>query len=633
MRTIINLFEESVNKYADNVYLWEHDGNKYIGTTFKETKERVYAFGSGLMKLGLMPGDRVTLIAEGCNDWVVSELGILYNGAVNVPLSVKLSEPEEIRFRLSHSGSKIVITTKGQIQKILDIIGSLPDLKHIICLNDFQDKHKKVINAQDLMRDGLEFLKTHKEEFEKRFKSVQENDYANICYTSGTTADPKGIILSHLNYVANVEQSGSLFDIPTWYSTLLILPWDHAFAHTCGIYTLMKHGASLASIQSGTTPFDTIKNIPKNIKELKPDFLLSVPALAKNFRKNIEKGIQGKGKMAERLFNHALKIAYKYNGNGWNRGKGLKILYWPLYNLYDSILLSKVREGFGGKMNFFTGGGALLDIELQRFFYAIGIPMYQGYGLTEAAPVISSNSIKKHKLGSSGSLASGIELKICNDEGEELPIGDKGEIVIRGENVMMGYWQNDSATNESLKNGWLYTGDLGYLDNDGFLYVLGRSKSLLIADDGEKFSPEGIEEAFSEKSPFIEQCMLYNNQKPFTICLLYPSRDAMLRYISENNFTKEERIDKAIEKIDHEITKYKKSGEFEAMFPYRWLPAAIGILYEGFSEENRMMNSTLKIVRPKINEKYESFISYLYTPEAKNIYNPKNREAMIKLIG
>jgi long-chain acyl-CoA synthetase len=215
----------------------------------------------------------------------------------------------------------------------------------------------------------------------------------------------------------------------------------------------------------------------------------------------------------------------------------------------------------------------------------------------------------------------------------ELPLGEKGEIIIRGENVMKGYWKNESATKESLKKDWLFTGDLGYMDKDGFLYVLGRFKSLLIADDGEKFSPEGIEEAFIEKSPFIDQCMLYNNQKPFTIGLIYPSREAILKYLSEHNFRPEERIEKAIAKIESEIAKYRKSGEFESMFPQRWLPSAIGILKEGFTEENRMMNSTMKIVRPKINEQFEDLISYLYTPEAKNIHNLKNRDTIKHLIG
>ena len=183
------------------------------------------------------------------------------------------------------------------------------------------------------------------------------------------------------------------------------------------------------------------------------------------------------------------------------------------------------------------GGGALLDIELQRFFYAIGVPMYQGYGLSEASPIISSNSARRHKLGSSGYLVNNMDLKICDENGNELPVGGQGEIVIRGGNVMYGYWKNENATNEVIRDGWLYTGDMGYMSEDGFLYVLGRFKSLLIADDGEKFSPEGIEEAISEQSKYIDQCMLYNNQKPYTIALIVPNQHALKIYLEDRNLT------------------------------------------------------------------------------------------------
>lgn len=632
MRSIIQLFEESVRKFSENTFLYQHNGNEFVGTTYNEVYDRVYKCAAGLMSIGLTPGDRVTLLAEGRNDWVVSELAIIYNGAINVPLSIKLNEPEEIRFRLDHSGSKYAITTSRQINKILEISDSVASLELIISLDPVNADSKKIIYIEDLIRKGEEYLTSNRDKMEERIKSISEDDYVNICYTSGTTADPKGIILSHRNYTANVEQSNSLHFIGEWYNTLLILPWDHSFAHTCGIYTLMKFGASLASVQSGSTPIETLKNIPKNIKEIKPNFLLSVPALAKNFKKNIEGAIQAKGGITEKLFYHALKIAYRYNGTGWDRGKGLVKLLWPLYKLYDLIIFKKVREGFGGKLEFFVGGGALLDIELQRFFYAIGMPMFQGYGLTEAAPVISSNSFKHIKMGSSGVLASNLELKICNDNGEALPTGEKGEIVVKGENVMKGYWKNEAATNETLKDGWLYTGDMGYLDNDGFLYVLGRFKSLLIADDGEKFSPEGIEEAFADHSTLIDQCMLYNNQRPYSVCLLVPNKEALKKIIKKENVPDEKATEVLLKKIEGELNKYKKHGEFESMFPQRWLPASVAILNEGFTEENRMMNSTMKMVRPKITEHYKELLEYLYTPEAKNIVNPKNTESIRKLI-
>lgn len=380
---------------------------------------------------------------------------------------------------------------------------------------------------------------------------------------------------------------------------------------------------------------ETLKNIPLNIKEVKPHFLLSVPALAKNFRKNVEKGIREKGPFIEKLFNHALKLAYFYNGLGFDRGKGWKIILKPYLSLFDTILFKKVREGFGGNLKFFIGGGALLDIELQRFFYAIGIPMFQGYGLSESSPVISSNAEHLHKLGSSGFLVKNLELKICNDEGEELPLGEKGEIVVKGENVMLGYWKNEKASAEALKDGWLYTGDMGYLDKDGFLYVLGRFKSLLISDDGEKYSPEGIEEAFTEKSKYIDQVMLYNNQKPYTVVLLHPNKEALSKFLKSNGFdpASEEGKIEALKFLERELFEYRTGGKLADMFPQRWLPAAVGILSQPFTEENRMMNSTMKMVRGVITEHYKDLIDYLYTPEAKNISNKKNLDEISKLFG
>lgn len=625
--------EESAKTFANNNYLYQKEDGAYRAYTYKEVRNRVHQCAAGFMKLGLMPSDRVSLLAEGRLDWITTELGVVYNQAINVPLSIKLSA-EEVLFRIKHSGSKYVVTTSRQIEKILKVRDQLPDLEKIILLDTTEKNDDLILEFNELLASGDDFLSSHEKDFEARYKSVKDDDYANICYTSGTTADPKGIILSHRNYTANVEQSASLIPIPDWYSTLLILPWDHAFAHTCGIYTLMQNGASLSCVDLGKTPMETLKNIPINIKESQPIFLLSVPALAKNFRKNIEKGIRQKGPKVERLFNRALALAYHYNGIGWDKGKGLKIFLWPLYKLYDKILFSKVRQNFGGKLQFFAGGGALLDIELQRFFYAIGIPMLQGYGLSEAAPVISTNGLKKHKMGSSGKIVDKLDVKICDDDGNELAIGQKGEIVVRGENVMKGYWQNQEATNESLKGDWLFTGDLGYVDKDNFLYVLGRFKSLLIADDGEKFSPEGIEEAMADQSPLIDQCMLHNDQKPYTICLLVPNVEALKRKAKEQNLAldTQEGIKEILSILGAEINAYRVGGKYAEMFPQRWLPSSIAILREGFTEDNNMLNSTLKMVRPKINEHYTDLLEYLYTPEAKDIKNNQNIESLTILL-
>jgi long-chain acyl-CoA synthetase len=633
-RTIPHLFEESVARFSNNVMMWEKRETEYKGTTYREMQQRVYECAAALIDMGIRKGDRLALISEGRNDWVVMELAMLYAGAVNVPLSVKIEELSDLRFRLAHSGCRAVVVSGTQVQKIRQLKKDLPELEHIIVLDDDVKRDEDEQSLKELTEIGKRYLKYHKSEFEERWKSVDEHDPANICYTSGTTADPKGIILTHRNYTANVEQASALLPIPESYTSLLILPWDHCFAHTAGIYTLAKNGASMASVKIGRTPLETLRNVPVNIAETRPAFLLSVPALAKNFRKNIEKGIHDKGPNVERIFKKALDLAYACNGIGWDRGKNATVAMKLRLKIFDLLIFSKIRKNFGGRLEFFIGGGALLDIELQRFFYAIGIPMYQGYGLTEAAPVISANVPSKHKLGSSGAIVPNLAVKICDDQSNELPVGQQGEIVVKGENVMAGYWKNEKATRETLREGWLYTGDLGYIDQDGFLYVLGRAKSLLIGHDGEKYSPEGIEEAIVGNSVFIDQIMLHNNQSPFTSALVVPNKDNILKYLRDHNLSTqdEEGQEAALKLMKSEMAKFEAGGAFAGEFPERWLPAGIAVLGEGFTEQNHFLNSTLKMVRGKITEFYRDRIDYIYTPQGKDICNPQNR-MIIKRMG
>ena len=625
--TLIELFEASVRQYPNNILLWEKRGPSYQGMTYAQTHDAVCTFAAGLLSLGIEKGDRIALIAEGRNDWVISELGILYTGAINVPLSVKLQEGSDLSFRLTHAGCRMAVVSATQAPKIRQICKNLPALERVIMLDTMDSLAAGEIPAIELHGRGKQFLSSFRDRFEARSASIREEDPANICYTSGTTADPKGIILTHRNYTANVDQASAILPVPERYCSLLILPWDHCFAHTAGIYTLMRNGASMASVQTGKTPIETLKNIPVNIRETRPTFLLSVPTLAKNFRKNIEAGVKSKGAVAEKLFRAGLAVGYRYNGNGWNRGKGWRARYQPLVKLFDGLIFRKIRENFGGRLEFFVGGGALLDIELQRFFYAIGIPMLQGYGLSESAPVISANVMSRHKLGSSGSIVPNLEVRICDDRGNILPVGEQGEIVVKGENVMPGYWNNEKATREAIIDGWLHTGDLGYLDEDGFLFVLGRTKSLLIANDGEKYSPEGIEETICNKSKYIDQMMLYNNQSPYTVALVVPNRDSVMSWMKAHGHSPAagEGQCAALNLIETEIEAYLGGGRFAGMFPERWLPASIVVLTEGFTEPNGQLNSTMKMVRGKITERYKEEIEFLYTAEGKAICNKRNK--------
>jgi len=634
MKSIVQFFEENVSKYGNNVYLWEKPEDRYEGTSYSEVNKQVHEFAAGLMQIGLKEGDRVSLLSEGSNNWVISELGVLYTGAINVPLSTKLNA-EEVRFRLNHSESRFVMVSAIQTPKLMEVIDDCTTIEKIICFEKKEEYAENEIQFNQIKKIGKEWLANpaNAEEFEKRYKSISPGHSANICYTSGTTADPKGIILTHGNYITNCYQAYSLMDIPPYWKTLLYLPWDHSFAHTAAIFAFMGKGASIASVKQGKTPMETLRNFPVNMREIKPNILLSAPAVSKNFKKNIEKGVKEKGKFTSFMFDAGLKVAYAYNKDGWNKGTGAAKILLPLVRFFDKMVFSKIRDFFGGELEYFIGGAALLDIELQKFFYAIGAPVFQGYGLSEASPIISSNSKTNHKLGSSGKLVNNMEFRICDENGNSLPPGEKGEIVIKGGNVMLGYWKNEIATKQTIRDGWLHTGDLGYIDNDGFLYVLGRFKSLLISDDGEKYSPESIEEAIMEQSKYIDQCVLHNNQQPYTVGLVVPNQHNLKSFLDDKKISADSEEGKraALMLIEKEVNEYRTNGKYSKMFPQRWLPVALGVLDEGFTEENGLVNATAKIVRGKVIYKYQDLIDFLYTPAAKAISNERNIEAVERM--
>lgn len=611
-KTLIDLFEDSVEKFSGNTFLLEKREGEFKPTTYSETKTLAQQFGAGLCSLGFAKKSNASILAEGRNMWIIGELGIFYAGGVNVPLSVKLEESSDLLFRLTHAEVRLIIVSDKQLPKIRAIREKLPLLKHIIVLDKIDDFREGELFAGDVTEMGKAYLETERETFLEIGHSIQNDDFATITYTSGTTADPKGVILTHRNYTANVEQALSCMTIPEKFKNFIILPLDHCFAHVVGFYIMISQGAIVATVQQGKTAMETLKNIPVNIMEVKPNLILSVPALAKSFKKNIENSVKSKGKFSWSLYNFALKIAYAYNRDGWDKGAGLSFMLYPFKVLFDKIIFSKMKLAMGGEMEFFVGGGALLDKELQKFYYAIGIPMYQGYGLSEATPIISANTPNKHKLGSSGVLVKPLDLKIKDIEGRDLPLGESGEIVVRGENVMAGYWKNPVSTKETIKDGWLYTGDLGFMDPDGFLHVKGRFKSLLIGSDGEKYSPEEIEEIIVTQSSLIQQMMLHNNQSPYTIAVIVADKNSPLKGKD------------LVKAVWEDIERYKGKGVYAGMFPEKWLPATFILTQEPFTEQNRMINSTMKMVRSKVEEAFKGRIEYAYTPEGKDIYNKLN---------
>ena len=631
--TIIDFVEKYTSVYADKTFLREKVDGKWTETSFRKTRNEGRILAAGFMSLGLQKGEKVAMISEGRNQWIFTELGILYAGAVNVPLSFKLESDQDLLFRINHSDSRFIVASQSQIAKVRRVIGRCPGIEKVIVMDRIPLQEKEIY-LDEVREAGLKFAAAYPDQLEQRIASVKPDDYANISYTSGTTADPKGILLTHRNYTANVEQARSIIGVDEGSVMLIILPLDHCFAHVAGFYVMMSYGGSIATVPCGKSTVSLLKNIPVAISEVRPHVMLSVPTLSKNFKKNFEKAIRQKGAFVEWLYEFGLRQAIAYNREYYNAGKPALKQFWrkPLISLVDKLVFSKIRESFGGRMQFFVGGGALLDIELQKYFNAIGMPIFQGYGLSEATPVICANSAGHARFGSSGRTVEPMDIKICDEEGNALPAGETGEIVIRGENVMAGYWKNPEATAKTIVDGWLHTGDRGYLcrEDPRYLYVTGRFKSLLIASDGEKYSPEGYEDSLADGSRYIEASVLYNNQSPYTVVLVIPDKAALADAVKKEGLdpASEEGRRAMLKIIQGEVDSYRPGGKHAGMFPEKWLPAAIIVGETPFTEQNGMLNTTMKMVRGKVEQFYADRIEYAMTPEGKQLFNEKNLEAL-----
>lgn len=642
-RTLLQLFQESVDEFQDRVYMRERHPEGWVDLSFRGMAQEGREVAGCLLDEGLRKGERAAILAEGRNSWIGAEYGIFLAGAIAVPVSVKIKEPAELLFRFRHSGSRILITTARQLDKVLPLIPDLPDLKAVFLMDPVPDAAASAGSSVALIpwievrRRGKEYNAAHPGRLAEIEAEVSEDDPATLSYTSGTSAEPKGILLSHRNYRANVEDVDYAFPLPEPFYTLLILPWDHSFGHTVGLYSFMKKGSVIAAVEPGKGEIGTIRNIPRNIQETGPTYLLVVPALVDSFRRNIAAQIRQKGAAVQALFRATIALGTRLNGDGYRRRRDpVSLLQWPFYALLRGVISSAIRKSMGGRLLFFVSGGSACSIDHVRWFTALGIPVYQGYGMSETAPIIASNTTLPgwFKMGTVGRTFPWVKLRIEGEGGEELPVGQTGEICVKGDCLMLGYWRNEEATRESMVGGWFHTGDLGMLDSDGFLWVTGRIKSLLVGQNGEKYSPEALEEHLSAHVPLIRQVMLYNQQNPFTAALIVPDRDAAEAFLKENGLSADADadLDRLIGAMRDSLLRYRKDPQLTAQFMSEWAPKTFAILPEAFSEENGMVNSSMKMVRRRIVKACQERIDGLYGAE-ENPVNPANRAALRAWIG
>lgn len=642
-RTILRMLDEAVAKWPSAPYALRKTDTGFVAVTFSEARERSREFAAWLLSAGFRRGDAVAILAEGSPAWIMGEFGLVMAGCVSVPLSVKLLG-EEIPFRLDHSEAKAILTTKNQLRKVLGCFARVKNTTiKVVYLDDDPDAARataaefgvsadRVIGFDEARAAGRAGLPSLSATLDRSIEAVAEDDTVTICYTSGTTGNPKGIMLTHLNYWTNCHDGIEVIRIPEGWRSLIILPVDHSFAHTAGLYTALVCCIALYFLDTRGGGIAALRNIPINLLEADPHFLFTVPALSGNFMKKIIAGVEEKGGIIEKLFKAGIRAGIAWNGDGFDRPPFFTRLraFLP-YHVAKLIIFNKVkRMVFGTSIRFAVGGGALLDVKQQEFFGAFGMPVYQGYGLTEATPIISTNAPNRHKFGTSGVLMPSIEVKIVKADGTEAAVGETGEIVMRGGSVMKGYYKNPEATAKALRDGWLYTGDLAYLDKDRFLVVVGREKALLIAEDGEKYSPEEIEEALTFSTDLFDQVMAWCDQKKYTIALVTLDTGRVEALVKARGIRTADELLAALKEQFYRFRSDPKAKKVQA----GWVPSVFQVVGEGFGEKDGTVNSMMKMVRHRVVERHRDLVDYSYSPEGSRVENARNvatLRAMFKL--
>lgn len=595
-KTISQLFQIMTLEFGKGMErpaLKYKSGEQWLGVSYDELFRQTDLFALGLASMGVKRNDKIAIIAENRPEWVFSDFAILGLGAVDVPL-YPISTSETIEFCLNNSESvSIVVSNKFQLNKVLKVRENCKTLKFIIVMNN-EDKgtEKNVFSFADIQEKGLEYKKTNASHFTDSLKLCQPTDVCTIIYTSGTTGEPKGVVLTHENIISNVLGAHKVFEVGPEDVFLSFLPVCHIFERMAGYYFAFSSGSTIAYAES-------IEKVAQNLKEIQPTIMTAVPRLFERIYGKIKRNVENQPEKKQKIFNWAIELGKEYQ-IARKSGNPIPVFLSLKRKLADKLVFGKLREATGGKLRFFISGGAALPRELGQFFEAVGILILEGYGLTESSPVLACNRVNDYKYGTVGKPFPGVEIKIAKD----------GEILAYGPNIMQGYYKNKKETDETIKDGWLHTGDIGVFDAEGFLIITDRKKHLFKTSGGKYIAPTPIENMFLA-SKYIDQFVLIGDRRMFLSALIVPDYEALKEYADANRIqykNVEELVEmkQIYELLDKELGQFqKKLANFERVRKF-------AILDKPFSIETGELTPKLSVKRKVIEERYKDLIEDMY---------------------
>ncbi len=595
--SVPKLFLEAVDRFKNPRAQMFRATDGWEAISANEMLRRVAALSNALVDLGVQPRDRVGLFAPNCPEWHIADFAVQGIGAVVVPVYFNESA-DRLVYILNDSGAKVVFACgEPEGRKIAECRERLPVLEHVICVSAPSDLPREILRYETLIAptgsaNVAVKVAAQVEEYRARVSAVAGDQLATIIYTSGTTGEPKGVMLTHDNLRSNAIAFSQDFDMVPSDVALSLLPLAHVYERTID-YSYFFHGVSIAYVAQ-------IETVPQALLEVKPTMMVAVPRLyEKTYANIVERGHRESG-LKRKLFDWALRVASQaipWRAYGKRPSSSLKFRW----EIADRLVYSKIRAGLGGNLRVMSSGGAPLARELAEFFWSVGMPVYQGYGLTETSPVVSANNPKANKVGTVGLPVADVQVHIADD----------GEILVRGPCVMQGYYRKPEETHAAITpDGWFFTGDIGRLDEDGYLIITDRKKELLKTAGGKFVAPAPIENML-KTSPYISNAIVVGDKRKFASVLIVAnvpaietaSREARHDFSTPAQVLTDpwvrDLLSREIERLTASLAQYEK-------------PKRFAILDKDFSYASGELTYTLKLKRRVIEEHYQDVIARLY---------------------
>lgn len=589
--TLISMFDQSVQQFGDKPALsHKPKGGTYQDKTYTEFGNSVNAFSKGLNALGVEKEDRIAILSENRPEWAISDFGILKAGGINVPMFSTLT-PAQVGYILNDSGAKIIcVSTKSQLDKVFEIRDGVETLEQIILYDSSEEELPEgVIEFNEVCELG--------KEVDELNIDVNEEDIATIIYTSGTTGNPKGVMLTHTNFLSNYNACKSLIDVSDSDVLLSFLPLSHVFERLGGHYVPIFSGAKIAYAESTFT-------VAQNMQDVSPTVMLSVPRLYETMHDRVLRAVEAGSPLKQKIFHWGVSVGSAVS-SAIQQGKKPSALLQLKQSIADKLVFAKLKTATGGRLRFFVSGGAALPQSIAEFFHAAGILILEGYGLTETSPVISMNYPDKWKFGTVGAPVPGIEVNIAED----------GEILTRGPHVMKGYFNNEEATTEVInEDGWFHTGDIGVIDEGGFIKITDRKKNIIVLSNGKNVAPQPLESQLVQ-SPYIDQIMLVGNERKNVAALIVPNFDALKTWAGENDVEASDILEMLKTREVQQLIQQEIRERLSDFADFEQVRRFV-LLEKEFSQEEDEMTPTLKLKRNIIMEKYADVIEGMYPEEA-----------------